>query len=96
MPKETINDQAAMYDLTVGWSAGQYVQLGITTADGRAIIDKLIEKPSDETRRTIDQLTGNGTVAAFTSLWGTLDREGCNRAIRVLRRARDQAFGRDE
>ncbi len=26
----------------------------------------------------------------------TLDRDGCNRAIRALRRARDQAYGRDE
>jgi len=25
-----------------------------------------------------------------------LDREGCNRAIRALRKARDAAFGRDE
>jgi hypothetical protein len=33
--------------------------------------------------------------AKFTGLWGTLDREGCNRLIRVLRRARDQAFGAD-
>jgi hypothetical protein len=26
----------------------------------------------------------------------TLDRDGINKAIRMLRRARDQAFGRDE
>jgi hypothetical protein len=32
----------------------------------------------------------------FTGLWGTLDRDGCNRLIRVLRRARDQTFGRDK
>ena len=25
-----------------------------------------------------------------------MDREGCNRAIRALRKARDDAFGRDE
>jgi hypothetical protein len=29
-------------------------------------------------------------------LFATLDREGINRLIRVLRRARDQAYGRDE
>jgi hypothetical protein len=28
--------------------------------------------------------------------WVTLDRNGINRLIRNLRRARDQAFGRDE
>ncbi len=31
-----------------------------------------------------------------TGLWSSLDRTGCNDLIRVLRRARDQAFGRDE
>jgi hypothetical protein len=32
----------------------------------------------------------------YTGVWSTLDRGGCNRLIRVLRRARDSAFGRDE
>lgn len=32
----------------------------------------------------------------FDSLWSTLDRQGCNDLIRLLRRARDAAFGRDE
>lgn len=31
-----------------------------------------------------------------TGAWATLTREGCNKLIRVLRRARDSAFGRDE
>lgn len=29
-------------------------------------------------------------------MYVTLDREGINRTIRILRRARDQAYGRDE
>lgn len=29
-------------------------------------------------------------------VWSTLDRHGCNDLIRILRRARDSAFGRDE
>ena len=29
-------------------------------------------------------------------VWVTLDRRGCNDLIRFVRRARDQAFGRDE
>lgn len=32
----------------------------------------------------------------YLGVWSTLDRAGCNRLIRVLRRARDAAFGRDE
>ena len=31
-----------------------------------------------------------------SGLWSTLDRKGCNDLIRVLRRARDASFGRDE
>ena len=31
----------------------------------------------------------------FNGWFVTLDREGCNRAIRALRRARDAAFGAD-
>ena len=34
--------------------------------------------------------------AQFTALWGTLDRGGVNHLIRVLRRARNSAFGADE
>lgn len=29
------------------------------------------------------------------SVWSNLDREGCNRLIRLIRRARDGAFGSD-
>lgn len=36
------------------------------------------------------------SVADFSSVWASLDRAGVNRLIRALRRARDQAFGRDE
>ena len=32
----------------------------------------------------------------FESLWSDLDRTRCNRLIRLLRKARDSAFGRDE
>jgi len=34
--------------------------------------------------------------AAEEGLWADLDRQGCNDLIRILRRARDSAFGRDE
>lgn len=96
MPKETINDESAMYDITVGWAPGSHVQVGVCTADGRAIVDALVTQPSDEVRKALDVLLGNGELAAFTGLWGTLSREHCNRLIRILRRARDQAYGRDE
>lgn len=98
MPKETVHDQASMYDVQVGWAPDKYVQVGIETANHRAIVDQLAGDAANrpEVRAMLDQLTGAGELAAFTGLWATLDREGCNRLIRVLRRARDQAFGRDE
>ncbi len=34
--------------------------------------------------------------SSYAGLWSDLDREGVNRLVRVLRRARDAAFGRDE
>ncbi len=33
---------------------------------------------------------------SYTGVWSTLNREGCNRLIKTVRRARDAAFGRDE
>lgn len=47
----------------------------------------------------IQVATVNPAAPAGTTKEGffvDLDREGCNRAIRTLRKARDQAFGRDE
>lgn len=35
-------------------------------------------------------------VAAFQSLWASLDWAGCNRLIKVVRLARDYAFGKPE
>lgn len=39
----------------------------------------------------LDDVTGG-----YRGVWSHLDRQGCNNLIRVLRRARDAAFGRDE
>ncbi|MEU1761293.1 hypothetical protein [Micromonospora sp. NPDC005652] len=81
MPKETIYDQVSLYDLEVGWEADRWVQVGIKTHDGRSIAE---------------HLTGEGeTPADFRGLWGSYDRAGINRLIRILRRARDSAFGAD-
>lgn len=106
MPKEVIRDEASMYDVQVIWSRNKYVQVGIETADGVAIAERLFENrlpdamllseeqqaaAEKERRKYYDQIS----LAQFTGLWGTLDREGCNRLIRTLRRARDQAFGAD-
>lgn len=87
MPKEVIYDEATMYDVVVGWEADKYVQLGIQTHGGQPIVRML---------GAGDEPTPLHDMAEFTGLWGTFDRTGINRLIRALRRARDQAYGRDE
>lgn len=98
MPKEMIRDEAELYDVHVGWERDKYVQVGIETADRKSIIDRLAGEAlqDPEVRAALDPLMGDGRLAAFTGLWGTLDRDGCNRLIKVVRQARDAAFGRDE
>lgn len=89
MPKERVYDSAGMYDLEVGWSGlGEYVQLGLATHDGRPIVEHLRE--SDLPPQSGD------TYADFRSLWSTLDRGQINRLIRMLRKARDESYGKDE
>jgi hypothetical protein len=83
MPKEMIQDEAQMYDVHVGWGREQ-VQVGVETHGGESLVEKLGEGGKDT------------DAAQFRGVWGTLDRQGVNLLIRTLRRARDQAFGRDE
>lgn len=50
-----------------------------------------------EVLNIVEASQSNPTVApSYTGIWSTLDRAGLNRLIRVLRRARDAAYGRDE
>lgn len=53
-----------------------------------------VANPSEEDvgKLVLDALD---TAEVFTSVWSGLDRQDCNRLIRLLRRARDQAFGAD-
>lgn len=83
MPKEAIYDDAGTFDLMVGWSPGKYVQVGIETHSGATLVDQL-------------GCGADPVHPTFTGVWGTFDRAGLNRAIRMLRKARDEAFGRDE
>lgn len=69
--------------ISVGWSKGQYAQLGIGWVDPAGqMVDELTE--TDEAGKV------------WKSEWLDLDRHLINQLIRELRTARDQAFGRDE
>lgn len=49
-------------------------------------------------RRILDVIEASVTNpnGSYTGIWGALDRDGCNAAIRILRRARNSAYGADE
>lgn len=102
MPKEIVYDQAGMYDLHVGWSSPEVadagagtVQVGIEVHGGNSLLDQLAPKLAELLDRhgiARDELE----LVTWRGIWGTFDRAGVNRAIRLLRHARDQAYGRDE
>lgn len=99
MPKENINDIVIDgFRAELHWSADSgYVQIGtVNTASTLTL-------PTDDSPAP----TGRPPAAAvenpppgsdqkpFYGWYVTLDRDGINRLVRHLRRARDQAFGAD-
>jgi hypothetical protein len=104
MPKENINDTVTDgFRAEVGWSHG-CVQVATTNAastfelpaDSDAASSSQPDRPSTGTERFLAAVTGMGTPEPFHGWFVTLDRDGCNRMIRALRKARDAAYGRDE
>lgn len=86
MPKENIDDLVTKgFRVEVSWMANHqpdgWVQLA--TVNQRSTLTLPGDNPGDP-----DQ--------PFDGWRVTLDRDGINRAIRSLRKARDAAFGRDE
>lgn len=66
-------------------------------------VSRIIEARTED-RTGLDEAIGDAVIAAmnavtnggYAGVWAGLDRQGCNHLIRILRRARDAAFGRDE
>ena len=84
MPKEKIDDFVTdQFSVTVGWERDKYVQIATVYNPG-----------AKNAYAAIEEMKAEGE--AFTGWHTTLDRDHINRLIRVLRRARDQTFGRDE
>lgn len=92
-PERTVAD--------VSWSReAEYVQLGVIAIDAQT------GEPLDlgeRHARLYAKVSGGGTDGELVPMAGIsggmymqLDRRGCNELIRKVRRARDQAFGRDE
>jgi hypothetical protein len=96
MPKELIvNRRDRMFDTVVSWSRdASYVQVGTLmappqTSDASQNLKQLVQSWADDAS---DPESPDGA----TGLFNELGRSELNELIRVLRRARDQAFGKDE
>lgn len=103
MPKEVVYGQGLPYGtpdepgparsiVEVSWSPNSHVQL--VTQCVRAV-DLSIYEPKPGEPGAEEDLAGQGIPRAY-GVYIDLDRKGINDLIRYLRRARDQAFGRDE
>lgn len=98
MPKENVNDHVTPgFRMEIGWSQDGHVQVATTNAaspfrfpDEETII---VQGPGGEERALSTRSVGPGEP--FDGWFVTLDRDGCNRAIRALRKARDAAYGPD-
>ena len=83
MPRETVmGDDRDGTEVKVGWDQHGNVQIGVGAVGSFSFVEPL---PA-----------GVSVGGPYTDLWVSLSRHGCNELIRKLRRARDQAFGRDE
>lgn len=104
MPSEKIYDSNSMFDVEVAWGRDcAYVQVA-TVLDGEAGAERIVRYVNewltaagqppinfDSVRRLIED------KPSFTGWHAQLnDRRQVNDLIRVLKRARDAAFGRDE
>lgn len=70
---------------------GEWVRQNL---DERTIADD--EQRGRELLNFFDTFHAGTDGPGYQGIWSDLGRAECNRLIRVLRRARDQAYGRDE
>lgn len=96
MPKEYVdNPFRVMYD-----DRGGEVEVGSNVVTkvtwnrdaGYVQIATIIDDRRDDSSNSV----GPDPHSLDSGLYSDLDRDGINRLIRILRRARDQAYGRDE
>lgn len=103
MPKEVVYGQGVPYGtpeepgpartvVEIGWHPGSHVEVAtrcVRSDDGS------VYEPQPGEDGAGEDLAGQTIPRAF-GVYAQLDRPGINRLIRHLRRARDQAFGKDE
>lgn len=100
MPRENIYDEIVDgFRIEVGWAADRYVQIASVNQHSTLTLpcEDLPPQPSGLPANSVTDSAPPGGKAMLFYGWSvTLDRAGLNRLIRTLRRARDNAYGRDE
>lgn len=104
MPRETIHGSGMPINVSVAWGNNETVQVATINQDHDAVIRIVNEwleavgldpVDADHLRARFKKKTGS--ELAFDGWHSTLDDwAGVNRLIKVLKRARDQAFGAPE
>ena len=98
-------DEPARSVIEIGWSReAEHVQIAtkcVRSDDGADYFPKLepIEMPEISQRADEEEVAGvllEVEALGRSGHYVQLDRAAINETIRILRRARDQAFGRDE
>lgn len=81
--------------ISIGWSKNTHAQIGIGWVDDKATTADLpLAAGFAADFITSGETDENGKI--WQSQWLDLDRHLVNQLIRELRKARDEAFGRDE
>jgi hypothetical protein len=104
MPRERIQgaEPTNQFDVIVGWSKelNDYVEIATITEDAHDRLTAWTEAPQlpdGTTYNSSIKPTEPGTSFRFFDGWHVfLNRQQINELIRVLRRARNAAFGADE
>ena len=110
MPNEFVYSKSGKFDFQITWDAEEGrdpdIQIGISTHHGeKTLADALAPEPlyaqlTEEPPKpeTPEQVAARKLAAFdhYRGVYGQFDRASLNRMIRLLRKARDHVYGRDE
>lgn len=95
VPEPFFPPNCRLGQVEVGWSKAPTGHVEISTHD-RTMLKVLIEQVTAAVEEGSDVETVMMDYFRPGGFWVTLDRDGCNALIRRIRKARDDAFRRDE
>lgn len=102
MPRERVQPRTSPFEVIVGWNKEGCVQVATTAPDADERLRAWTEvgqavAPAGITMTGAEFVTPAGSSFKMFDGWHVeLERHEVNDLIRLLRRARDAAFGRDE